>query len=191
MSDLPTHGVHSESPCCEECGSPFPRKGPKRFCSRQCAATFRSRATFTPEQFWARVNKHAGSGCWEWTGSRTLGGYGHLRRPGGTFDYAHRVAYTHERGPIPDGLVIDHLCRNRACCNPDHLEPVPHRTNVARGMAPYGIRTTCKYGHDITKPQNVYTAPKGDRRCRICMDISNRERNAREMDSRRAASMMG
>lgn len=176
---------------CEECGSALRKKSQKRFCSRPCASAHRSRARFTPERFWERVDRTNPEACWEWTGSRTAGGYGHLRRPGGKYDYSHRVSYEMSVGPIPDGLVIDHLCRNRACCNPAHLEPVPHQTNVSRGLAPYGLRTTCKHGHDITNPENIYTAPRGDRRCQTCTDIANRERNAREKASRRVASMMG
>lgn len=180
---LPVEGLH-----CGECGDTFPRSGAKRFCSRECAAASRSRARFTPEKFWERVKKASPGDCWEWTGARTSGGYGNLRRPHGTFDYSHRVAYELTIGPIPEGLQIDHLCRNRICCNPRHLEPVPQRINVVRGMSPYGVRTTCKHGHDITDPQNVYTAPRGDNRCRTCASIQESKRPQRSASSRRAGS---
>lgn len=127
-----------------------------------------------PDPFWSRVAKT--DACWEWTGSRTAGGYGNLRAGGGN-DYAHRVAYRLAKGPIPQGLVIDHLCRNRACCNPAHLEAVEQRENVLRGASPYGaVRTTCKHGHDITDPANVYTEPGGNHRCRACASIENAKR---------------
>lgn len=78
------------------------------------------------------------SGCWEWPGNQR-GGYGRIetkvagkrRRPA-----AHRVFYEEFVGPIPDGLSIDHLCRNRACVNPDHLEPVSMRENLLRKSLP-------------------------------------------------------
>lgn len=73
------------------------------------------------------------SGCWEWTGATSGKGYGYLRI-GGKANYAHRVAYEAFVCPIPDGLVIDHLCRNTVCCNPEHLEAVENSVNVKRGL---------------------------------------------------------
>jgi hypothetical protein len=113
------------------------------------------------------------SGCWEWQKVRQAG-YGRIwvgsrsdgtRRPA----LAHRAAYEAFVGPIPDGLVLDHLCRNPPCCNPEHLEAVPQRTNVLRGVAPPAVQakqTHCKRGHAFT-PENTYIN-KGKRYCRIC-----------------------
>lgn len=83
--------------------------------------------------FWARVDK--GVGCWEWTRSLTTAGYGNLRLPDGRYGYAHRMSWELSRGPIPDGLTIDHLCRNRKCVNPEHLEPVTQAENNRRARA--------------------------------------------------------
>lgn len=130
--------------------------------------------------FWGRVLKS--EGCWLWTGSKTSAGYGNLRWQG-RHDYAHRVAYRLTIGAIPEGLVLDHLCRVRNCVRPDHLEPVRQAVNVARGIAPYGVRTQCKHGHDITDEANVYVGPNGQKRCRVCAKALNASRTA----ARRAA----
>lgn len=88
------------------------------------------------ERLWARVDKNPdGSGCWIWTGALTTNGYGQVRWGDRTLR-AYRLVYELLVGPIPDGLQLDHLCRNRRCVNPAHLEPVTQWENWARGMAP-------------------------------------------------------
>lgn len=84
------------------------------------------------DRFWEKVNK-TGT-CWIWTGAITSRGYGALRGDDGQLLLTHRFSYELHVGPIPDGLVIDHLCRNRACCNPTHLEPVTQWENITRGQ---------------------------------------------------------
>lgn len=81
-------------------------------------------------RFWAKVDKQ--SDCWVWTGAIKPNGYGTFGA-GKKTCYAHRWAYEHVVGSIPDGMHIDHLCRNRACVNPAHLEPVSSAVNVNRG----------------------------------------------------------
>lgn len=90
------------------------------------------------------------SNCWEWTRYRE-GGYGRLKRHG-RHVLAHRFFYETCFGPVPAGLDLDHLCRNRWCVNPDHLEPVTRRENVLRGagLAAMGARKThCDRGHEL------------------------------------------
>lgn len=108
------------------------------------------------------------SGCWNWTGTIADTGYGRVRKA-----YAHRVAYEFWIGPIPDGLQIDHLCRNRRCFNPEHLEAVTQRENILRGespMARHARRTHCVHGHEFTA-ENTYSPPSGatHRHCRTCI----------------------
>ena len=113
-------------------------------------------------------------GCWEWTAWKNPKGYGclSLPKPGGgqTKHFAHRVLFELYRGPIPEGLQLDHLCRNRSCVNPDHLEPVTCQENLLRGdthAARLSTRTHCGKGHEFS-PENTIIRRDGSRRCREC-----------------------
>lgn len=120
-----------------------------------------------PERFWAKVEKT--DHCWLWHGAvSSYTGYGSIGHNGKTC-VAHRMAYLLVKGAIPDGLELDHLCRNRLCVNPDHLEPVTHLENMRRGAL--ATRTHCIHGHEYT-PENTYLAPAGGRRCRQCARLS-------------------
>ncbi len=112
--------------------------------------------------------------CWEWMGSRVggrqgekYGQYGWFRPQKGIQKLAHVYAYELMVGPIQDGLELDHLCRNRLCVNPEHLEPVTHRENVVRGTSPlaqYAQRAHCDQGHEWERAGNG----RSGRRCRVC-----------------------
>lgn len=114
------------------------------------------------ERFVNKVEIDRETGCWNWT-AHTLSGYGQLDHRA-----AHRFSYEHHIGPIPDGLQIDHLCRNRRCVNPEHLEPVTQRENILRGEAPAAYlarQTHCKRGHEFTS-DNILAGRW--RRCKRC-----------------------
>lgn len=127
-----------------------------------------------PEHVRSRVVIDPSSGCWQWTGARrgsptVLGYYGGLQVDGRQLA-VHRYVYELLVGPIPDGLQIDHLCRNPPCCNPDHLEAVTQRTNLLRGngiSAKNASRTHCAQGHEYTPENTVYRKGRG-RWCRAC-----------------------
>lgn len=119
-----------------------------------------------------------GDGCWTWAGTIDQDGYGSFSLGSRGHRRAHRLSYEHFVGPIPEGLTIDHLCRNRACVNPAHMEPVTNRENVLRGegiTAELARQTACKHGHEFT-PENTYLW-RGKRICRACRDATRRRFN--------------
>lgn len=126
------------------------------------------------------------SGCWEWQGHRNGDGYAvSLFR--GKWRRAHRFTYETFVGPIGEGLTIDHLCRNRWCVNPSHLEPVTQKENVLRSPYTWGGRhkrkTHCINGHPFDEENTKYDS-RGYRSCRACRRNESRQKSYRE---RRAA----
>lgn len=119
-------------------------------------------------------------GCIAWIGTKKYGRTYGLFQLGNTNVRAHRLAFETLRGVVPDGLELDHLCRNPSCVNPDHLEPVTHAENVRRSASPAGVnsrKTHCKRGHEFT-PENTRIASDG-RVCRTCARVFSARGNAR------------
>lgn len=140
------------------------------------------------ERLSAAVRLDHATGCHEWTKTITGGGYGYLVVDGANRP-AHRYAYELAFGPIPAGLQIDHLCRNRKCCNPAHLEAVTQRTNILRGVGVSAInlaKTHCPAGHPYVEGNIYYEgAQRAFRRCRECrLAQTRRRRLTRQEDSR-------
>lgn len=122
-------------------------------------------------RFWAKVDIADGDGCWAWTAALTADGYGRFWHDGQVVR-AHRYAYEQLVASIPDGLVLDHGCRNRACVNPSHLEPVTVVENTRRAVWPNALKTHCPAGHAYDA-LNTRVTTDGRRHCRRC------ERNLR------------
>lgn len=125
------------------------------------------------------------SGCWLWLNFLTDDGYGVIFSDRKT-KRAHRVAYELFRGEIPDGLVIDHLCRNRCCVNPWHLEIVTRRENTLRGVGPSAQQAkqkTCAFGHEL-----IPVRYRRERRCRECVNAASRRYKQRERAKRATAA---
>lgn len=120
-------------------------------------------------RFWEKVDKSGD--CWLWGGKLNDGGYGQWSREINGTLFVHRIAYEMIIGPIPKGLVIDHLCRVRNCVNPAHMEPVTSAVNILRGegaCAVHARKTHCKRGHEFTT-ENTYIFTNGKyRMCKVC-----------------------
>lgn len=133
------------------------------------------------DRFWAKVDKT--ETCWLWTAGSFSRGYGRFTLSHGKYVSAHRWAFEHLMGPIPEGLDLDHLCRTPACVNPAHLEPVTHAENVRRGevWTISGMKTHCPSGHEYVG-DNLYLRPSdGARVCRTCTREHQRRRRLRRM----------
>lgn len=114
------------------------------------------------------------SGCWLWVANTNGNGYGRFGNL-----YSHRVSFIAFNGPLPDGTEIDHLCRQRECCNPLHLEAVTHRENIRRGETPCSQNaraTHCVRGHEFSE-ENTFTK-NGSRKCRMCIRLHGGNRRA-------------
>lgn len=144
-------------------------------------------------KFMRRVRLNRESGCWEWTAGRHgETGYGAFSTGPNSYG-AHRVSYCTFKGPIPRGLVVDHICNNRICVNPHHLKLATIGDNAKRGeRSPQGInarKTHCIYGHELSGA-NLITKRNGKRRCRICTNRlkaeSQRRMREQRQQSRRA-----
>lgn len=139
--------------------------------------TIYKQTQLTEQEFYDYLGKFVRrtlNGCWEWQGSLDHAGYGQWSRGGS----AHRRMYEFIRGAIPEGLTLDHLCRNRKCVKPSHLEAVTLGENTRR--SPFTLnsinrsKTHCPHGHEYSQ-KNTYYRPNGKgRKCRVCN--ANRER---------------
>ena len=130
-------------------------------------------------RFWGKVNKT--DSCWEWIACINSHGYGAFSLNGKS-ELSHRLSYENKYEKIPEGLDLDHLCRNRKCVNPDHLEAVTRQTNLLRGdtiCAKNKQKTHCSEGHEFTT-ENTYIRSNGSRKCRSCGRIDCNHRYHRK-----------
>lgn len=131
------------------------------------------------ERFLSKVDRSGD--CWLWTAYIDPIGYGHFSVGSLKARRAHRIAYELFVGPIPEGLVIDHLCRVRHCVNPAHLEAVTDEENRNRGLLS-PIRTHCNHGHEFTAENSYITPPTatrpGRRSCRECKRAHDKKRRS-------------
>lgn len=114
--------------------------------------------------------------CWIWIGAK-VSRYAQMRLSSNKTGRVHIVSWELVNGPVPEGLELDHLCRNRYCCNPKHLEPVTHAENMARAFTDYKHVTHCKHGHEYTPDNTAHFTPRGcnkpRRVCRACARVTS------------------
>ncbi len=148
---------------CAVCGGAFrTSNNTYTVCSIKCGTERREQGRYDREARDGSLRFDGSGGCWTWTRNLSRGGYGPYRR-----------YYVRLKGPIPKGLHIDHLCRNRACCNPLHMEAVTQRENSLRGVGSPAVnarKTHCDHGHEFTV-ENTYVNRLGWRWCRECKRI--------------------
>lgn len=140
------------------------------------------------------ANKTMPAECTVWIGACNTRGYG-VVIVDGEKQLAHRVAYEAVHGPIPDGLVLDHLCRVRNCVKVEHLEPVTQQENLRRGRSARGLQVgdTCPNGHELAADEDIYTKPStGATECMTCRREGrrlNRQGKPRPTRQKRADSV--
>lgn len=148
-----------------------------RHCVNPTHLTATPRRSSVPEAILERIALRR-DGCWEWTGTLTPLGYGRLHTPSAVY-MAHRAAYEAFRGPIPNRLVLDHICHvpaecpggkacpHRRCVNPGHLQITTQAVNNGPGRSSSASKTQCKWGHPFNA-ENTYVYSDGARACRAC-----------------------
>jgi len=146
------------------------------------------------DKFWSKVNKNGGfpsvrqhlGQCWEWTGAKSSAGYGQIRIDGVCY-YAHRYVFTMSAIEIPIGMQVDHLCRNKSCCNPQHLEVVTAKVNIRRAFD--DTRKCCPRGHEYTEENTKWISGGRYRRCIICSRAKRtRTYTPEQLEKKRARS---
>jgi hypothetical protein len=142
-------------------------------------AEARAIAKVDKDKFLSKVNIPLfGNGCWIWTGALAIGGYGRFQSYKERH-LTHRISYFIFKGKLDTSLVIDHTCRNRLCCNPDHLRQVDIKTNtLENSIGPASINKAkefCDNGHEYNEKNTLFDPKKTRRYCRLCKKEANRK----------------
>ncbi len=134
------------------------------------------------DRFDEKYQKGSSDECWQWLASTNEQGYGQIKADYGLGNkkyYAHRVAFEKAKGPVPEGLVVDHICKNPGCVNSAHLRAVTKLENTMIGNGFYAVngrKTHCDRGHLFSPENTVIRSDGGKRRCRICKNFQEKRR---------------
>jgi hypothetical protein len=182
--DVPKGIKGSSHPCIKD-GCDAPARG-RGLCSKhwqQWRSTVTLEPVTTEERFWSMIEIHV-DGCWLRASAAYTRRYTQFVVCTGVTVGSHQFAYELAYGPVPEGLELDHLCRNPPCVRPDHLEAVTHDENMKRSDRALGIRsaaTHCTNGHPFDELNTHYTSSGGTRRrCRTCVNANARARYRRK-----------
>lgn len=175
---MPAGEAHGSSRSCWlSCGS---RQKTRRRLIAMWYALLMTKTVVPIVRFQAKYDIDASTGCWNWTAATSSHGYSNFWN-GAAYESGHKFSYRHHKGEVPKGLHIDHLCRNRVCVNPDHLEAVTQRVNTLRGdtVARHNsVKTHCPRGHEYNET-NTHIDRTGARHCRPCGKRRRAERVAK------------
>lgn len=141
------------------------------------------------ERLLDRTELDAETGCWVFQGAVNSKGYTCISKDGKNY-LAHRISYELHREPIPADMTIDHLCRNKRCVNPEHLEVVTRGENIRRSPASGIHKTHCMHGHEFTE-KNTLIKRNGSRNCRECLNAPHRKNSGRTSSAYWAARRAG
>lgn len=172
LREIAAGGGYDATTACKEAADELERLIKSR--NRNLQATVDKAKPEQIAKFWSLVDKSGGEdACWPWKGRCNKDGYGHVWIGGKADKRAHRVACALMGKVQPPDTVADHLCRERSCCNPKHIEFVPQGINMARGASPWAknaAKTHCSKGHEFT-PENtaMYQGPSHKRAYRVCL----------------------
>ena len=135
-----------------------------------------------PEHIFNKTMFEPNTGCWIWTGAKGKSGYGNIGINKKTYSI-HRIVYEIEKGQIPIGYQIDHLCNNKICINPYHLEAKTPKENIIRALKisknHHMNKTHCKRGHEFTKENIYFNQNVNGRICKICRRLHDKIRNSK------------
>ena len=172
---------------CKACGVELVRRPGERdaqWASRRACSVRHANYRPDAERFVEKYTVNPETGCWEWTAKINQQGYGIfiLAMTGRRYVNAHRFALILAGVDIPDGLVVDHLCRVRHCVNPEHLQVTTNRTNLLRGVGWSGLnfrRTHCVHGHRFDEANTIVRKRSNGAMRRFCRECNNARERAR------------